>query len=345
MRHIPSLLVLTALCITLSATVTAQSLPGAAPEAVGMSSSRLARIAAVLKEDIDEGRLPGAVVAIARKDKLVYFEAFGFLDKPAGVPMPKDGIFRIASMTKPLATVGALMLYEENKLLVNDPVGKYLPPLGRMSVAVMDPSGKTVTRTEPARRQPTLQDLMRHTSGFSYGNRGNNELHKKYPQGSADTADIMTGPQFIGALNALPLHYQPGTTWQYGLGFDVLGLVVEATARQPLGAFLSERLFRPLGMADTAFVLSAEQAKRFAKALPPDPDTGAAQVNRDPTVAYKFECGGACAFSTATDCLRFAQMLLNRGQLAGTRVPGPKAVDYMTADQLGPEVNVAALRD
>jgi CubicO group peptidase (beta-lactamase class C family) len=169
----------------------------------------------VLKEDIDKGRLPGAVVAIARKGKLVYYEAFGFLDKPAGVPMPKDGIFRIASMTKPLATVGALMLYEENKLLVNDPVGKYLPPLARMTVAVMDPSGKTVARTEPARRQPTLQDLMRHTSGFSYGNRGESDLHRR-PAGVGryrrhhDRAPVHRGAE--GAASPLSARERRGST-------------------------------------------------------------------------------------------------------------------------------------
>jgi CubicO group peptidase (beta-lactamase class C family) len=321
----------------------AQQIPAATPEAVGMSSQRLQRIASILRADIDNGRMPGAVVAIARKGKLVYYEAFGFLNKMAGTPMPKDAIFPIASMTKPLTTVGALMLVEEGRLILNDPVGEYLPQLGKMSVAVMRPG--TAMGTEAARRQPTIQDLMRHTAGVTYGNRGTSELYKMYPQGSWDLAGSLTGPQFIERLASLPLHYQPGTAWDYSFGLDVLGLAIEAVTKQPLSRFLGERLFAPLGMVDTEFVLTAGKARRIARALPAEPETDSRQVVQDRRQPRKFDCGGACAFSTATDYLRFAQMLLNRGTLDGTRILGRKTVEFMTADQLGPEVNIDRLRD
>jgi len=208
----------------------AEQLPIAKPQDVGMSSERMERIGQGLRAEIDKGLMPGAVVAIARKGKLVYYQSFGFLDKAAGIPMVKDAIFNIASMTKPLTTVGALILYEENRLLLNDPVGKYLPILDKMPVA-------TLSGSEPARRKPTLQDLMRHTAGLTYGNRGDTPLHKAYPQGSQDSADTMTSTEFLSKLAALPLHYQPGSTWDYSLGLDVLGLIVESVAGDLLEAF------------------------------------------------------------------------------------------------------------
>ena len=335
------------MALAAAAPVWADPLPASKPEAVGLSSPRLARIGSALRAEIESGRMPGAVVAIARRGTLVYFEAFGFLDKPAGIPMPKDAIFNIASMTKPLTAVGALMLAEEARLLVNDPVGTYLPQLDRLQVAVTRPDagGHVVMSTEAARRKPTLQDLMRHTAGLTYGNRGNTALHTMYPQASAEAADLWTGPQFLDKLGSLPLHYQPGTVWEYGLGFDVLGLAIESVAKQSLGRYLEERLFRPLSMGDTSFVLPADKARRYAKALPADPETGRPQTSRDVTRQRQFECGGGCAVSSAADYLRFAQMLLNRGVLDGTRILGRKTVEYMTADHLGPEVNIERLRD
>jgi CubicO group peptidase (beta-lactamase class C family) len=287
------------------------------------------------------------VIAVARKGKLVYYEAFGYLDKGKGIPMPKDAIFSIASMTKPMVAAGALMLYEESRLLVHDPIGNYLPPLRNMSVAVFrkDASGHDVMEREPARRQPTVQDLMRHTAGFTYGNQGTTELHKLYPGGAGNVGATMTGSEFIEALGKLPLHYQPGTQWDYSYGLDIVGLAIEGVMKQPLGRFLQERLFGPLGMVDTAFTVPKEKAGRIARALPIDPVTGEPQSIRDQTLPWKFECGGGCATSTALDYLQFAQMLLNGGTLDGTRVLGRKTVEYMTADHLGPEVNTDRLHN
>ena len=335
-------------CITIAAAMPALAgdpLPRAKPEAVGMSSERLARIGATLRADIDKGRIPGAVVAIARKGKLVYFEAFGYLDKAAGTPMTTAAIFSIASMTKPIVGVGALMLYEDGALLINDPVSKYLPQIGKMPVAVMrkDAAGQTVVETVPVTRPMLIHDLMRHTSGLIYGGRGATPVHKLYPASSGTSGTTLTGAEFLDKLGTIPLMYQPGSTWEYGLSIDVLGLVVERVSGQSLGQYLQQRLFNPLGMVDTGFIVPADKLKRYAKALPNDPETGKPQTVLDSTKPLKFECGGGCAVSTAADYIRFAQMLQNRGSLGKARILAPRTVEYMTADHLGPEIqnNVA----
>ena len=315
----------------------ADPLPRAEPETVGMSSARLARIGEVLRADIERGRIPGAVVAIARKGKIVYFEAFGYRDKAAGVPMTTDTIFSIASMTKPMVTVGALQLYEQGRVLVDDPVSKYLPQFANMQVARMDPAEQAILDTAPAARQITILDLMRHTSGIIYGGRGSTAVHKLYPASSAAVIS-MTSPEFLDKLGSLPLMYQPGTVWEYGFSTDVLGLVVESITKQTLGQYLQENLFKPLGMSDTGFIVPADKVNRYAKALPKDPDTGKPQSLVDLTKPTKFECGGGCAVSTAGDYLRFAQMLLNHGKLGGERILSRKTVEFMMADQLGPGV-------
>jgi CubicO group peptidase (beta-lactamase class C family) len=312
--------------------------PRAAPETVGFSAERLARIASVLNADIEAGKLPGAVVAIVRKDRLVYFEAFGFRDKAAGVRMTTDTIFSIASMTKPMTTVGALMLTEQGGLEIGDPLARYLPQFAKMNVALRDDSGQTITGTVPAARPITIQDLMRHTSGLIYGGRGTSAVHKLYPSGSASAAAELTGAEFLDKLAGLPLLYQPGTVWDYGFGLDVLGLVVERQAKQPLDAYLGQHLFQPLGMVDTGFLVPPDKAARYAKALPVDPETGKPQSLTDATQPTKFACGGGCAVSTASDYLRFALMLMHGGALGETRILGRKTVEYMLADQLGPDI-------
>ena len=320
-----------------------KALPSGEPEALGFSRERLQRIAQALDDEIARATLPGAVVAIARHGKLAYYESFGLLDPAARVPMPKDAIFSIASMTKPITAVAALMLYEEGRLMVNEPVGKYLPQLGRMRVGTPGCDG-TPAMTVDAARQMTVQDLMRHTAGVSYG-RGNTPLHKICPISSTWSASNWTGAEFLERLGALPLHYQPGSAWEYSLGLDVLGLLVEKVAQQRLRDFLAERLFGPLGMKDTGFVVPPEAIARYAKVLPNDPLTREPQTIRDGTKLHKFDCGGGCALSTAIDYLRFAQMLLNGGELDGVRVLGRKTVEYMTADHLGPEVDATNLRN
>ena len=316
-----------------------EPLPRAKPEDVGMSSGRLARIATTLNADVEHGRIPGAVIAVARKGKLVYFEAFGWRDKATGVKMTTDTIFSIASMTKPMVTVGALMLVEEGGLSVDDPVSKYLPQFATMQVAELDPSGDTITGKTPAKKPITVRDLMIHTSGLVYGGRGTTAVHKLYPAGSGAAAMTLTGQEFLDKLGAAPLLWQPGTVWDYGFGLDVLGLLIERVSEQSLGAYLHERVWQPLGMVDTGFVIPPEKAARYAKALPNDPDTGKPQkVEPDATKPTKFECGGGCAASTASDYLRFAVMLMDKGKFGDKRIIGRKTAEYMLSNQLGPEI-------
>jgi CubicO group peptidase (beta-lactamase class C family) len=314
-------------------------LPRARPEEVGLSSERLARIGETLKADIETGRIPGAVIAIARHGRLVVFDAYGWRDKAAGIPMTIDTIFNIASMTKPMTTVGALMLYERGKMLIDEPLAKYFPKFSTMRVAARDAAGEPTAETVPANRPITIQDLMRHTSGLIYGGRGNTLVHKLYPAGSSDAAREYDGPAFTDKLATLPLLHQPATVWDYGFGLDVLGLTIETIAKQSLGQYLQANLFAPLGMTDTGFSISADKAARYARPLPNDPDTGKPQA-RTPelTQPLKFECGGGCAASTASDYLRFAMMLLSGGRSGEARLLGPRTVAYMLSDQLGSNI-------
>lgn len=325
----------------------AEPLPHAKAEEVGMSSKRLERIGLALGAEIEAGNMPGAVVAIARRGKLVYYEAFGFLDREAGTPMTKEAIFAPASMEKPLIAVAALQLVEAGRLVLGDAVEKYLPQLADMQVAVWgkDASGKAVMRTEPQKRKMTILDLLRHTAGLTYGRRGDTELHKLYPISSNWSAENLTASQFLQRIGKLPLHYQPGTKWDYSLSFDVMGLVIEAISRQPLDQYMQDNLFGPLGMVDTAFVIPPEKADRYAMPLPRDPITGRDQRIRDVRKRPKFACGGGCAAYTAADYLRFAQMLLDHGKLGNVRILSRKSIEYMTSDQLGPEVDIRELRD
>jgi CubicO group peptidase (beta-lactamase class C family) len=328
------------LCLMASGAAFAEDpLPRAKPEDVGMSSERLARIETTLKADIEAGRIPGAVIAVARHGKLVMLDAYGWRDKAAGVAMTTDTIFNIASMTKPMTTVGALMLYEQGKILIDDPLSKYFPKFANMRVATRDANGEPTAETVPANRQITIQDLMRHTSGIVYGGRGTTLVHKMYPAGSGDASHDYDGTAFLDKLASLPLLYQPATVWDYGFGLDITGLIIEKISKQTLGQYLQANLFAPLGMTDTGFSISPDKAARYAKPLPADPDTGKPQA-RSPelTQPLKFECGGGCAASTATDYLRFATMLMNHGRAGEAHLLGRKTVDYMLSDQLGPNI-------
>jgi CubicO group peptidase (beta-lactamase class C family) len=316
----------------------AERLPRAAPETTGFSAERLARLDSALKEDVALGRIPGAVIAIARHGKLVMLNAYGWRDKAANQPMTVDSIFNIASMTKPMTTVGALTLYEQGKLLMEDPLAKFFPKFAGQKVAARDAKGEPTTDLVTARRAITVQDLLRHTSGIVYGGRGTTLVHKQYPDGSASAA-AMTGEAFVDKLAAAPLLHQPGSTWDYGFGLDLTGLIIEQQTNMSLGAYLQRVLFAPLGMKDTGFFLSPEKAARYAKPLPIDPTTNQTQkVSPDLTEKLGFECGGGCAASTAVDYLRFAEMLRNGGRFGESQVLAPRTAAYMLSNQLGPNV-------
>jgi CubicO group peptidase (beta-lactamase class C family) len=325
--------------VSLSLSAAAAELPQRAkPEDAGMSSERLALIGKTINAEIARDQVPGAVLAIVRRGKLVYFESYGYRDKAAGAPMAADAIFNIASMTKPMVAVAGLQLYEQGKLLMDEPVAKYFPKFANMQVAVMDAKRDNIIERVPAVRKITIQDLFRHTSGLIYGGRGTTAVHKLFPEGSGQAAAAMTGPEFIENMATRPLLWQPGSTWDYGFGLDILGLIVEQITEQSLGQYLQEIVWKPLGMNDTTFLIPSEKAGRYAKALPADPDTGRPQALTNLMAKTKFESGGGGAASTASDYLAFASMLANKGSLGGTRVLSRKTTEFMLSNQLGPEV-------
>ena len=336
MRKLSTRLALT-LVLFFTAGAWAQGLPTTRPEEVGLSSERLARIGQVVTADVEKGGLPGAVALIARKGRVAYFESWGFRDKATGAPMTKDAIFRIYSMTKPFTSVAVMMLAEEGRLLLTDPVSKHLPQLAKLPVGVEhvdSATGKTTFYTMPAEREMTIQDLLRHTSGFTYGVFGKSAVKDLYTKAGID-AGVQSNEEMVAKLATVPLHYQPGTTWEYGRSTDVLGRVVEVISGMTLGQFLEARIFRPLRMPDSGFWVATDKQGRIAEPLLTDPDTGKPVKLLDVTAPRKFESGGGGGVSTAGDYARFTQMMLNRGQLDGLRLLSRKTVEYMTADQLG----------
>jgi CubicO group peptidase (beta-lactamase class C family) len=325
----------------------AQPLPAARPEDVGMSSQRLAKIAEVFNAEIKDGKIPGAVIMVARRGKLAYSEALGAQDKAAERPMGKEAIFRIYSMTKALGSVGAMMLVEDGRMQLTDPVSKFLPEFKNVQVSVPrgDAMGQPGYALVAADRQPTIQDLLRHTAGLAYGEITTNALVKGAyakagllkPDFEYNTLDL-TPEEFVGRLAAAPLAYQPGTTWEYSLGVDVLGRVVEKVSGKRLGEFLDERLFKPLKMNDTGFSIPGEKMARLAQPFATDPATGNPNRLIDVSQPPKNDSAGAGSVSTAGDYLRFCQMLLNGGELDGARILSRTTVALMASDHLPPKI-------
>lgn len=322
-----------------SGAVGAAPLPKASkPEDVGFSSQRLQRVTDTFNEHVASGKIPGAVLLIARQGKIAYQQSFGFQDQAANSPMRMDSIFTIASMTKPVTMVAALMLAEEGKLQLMDPASVYLPQLKQLQVGVEveDASGQRTLKLEPARRQVTVQDLMRHTSGMTYGIFGDSLVHRAY-RDARTMDDQQTNAQLIDKLAKLPLAFQPGSTYEYGMSNDVIGRIVEVQSGMDLNRFILERIARPLGMRDTAFVLEAGQTSRLAKAQ--------AKPGAPPVILYnpdkppKWFSGGGGLLSTAEDYARFCHMLLNGGELDGVRLLSRKSVELMTSNHLPPDVN------
>jgi CubicO group peptidase (beta-lactamase class C family) len=304
------------------------------PEDVGLASERLQRLTDTLKTDIDKGIVPGAVALIARRGKIAYEIALGYRDREAGTAMEVDTIFRIASMTKPFTSLAAMMLAEEGKLLIADPVARFIPEFSELKVAVDSDNASTKTLvTEPCRRQLTVQDLLRHTSGFTYAHLTGPLLKQAYE--AADVGDEkQTNAEMAAKLATVPLAYQPGSTWQYGMSTDVLGRVVEAASGMDLDRFIIECICKPLRLGDTSFGPIA-----YARAAQPQVDaaSGKRPPMRDPTVRSNWISGGSALLSTARDYVRFCQMLLNGGDLGGARLVSPATIALMTSDHLTPE--------
>jgi CubicO group peptidase (beta-lactamase class C family) len=340
MREFRSFVCSLILAFCVAAVTWAADLPSAPPENLGFSSERLARIGPVIKAEIEKGQYPGAVILVARKGQIVYFESFGQLDPAGGRPMTKDAIFRLYSMTKPYTSVAAMMLMEEGRLRLTDPVSKYIPAFAKLevSVASTDPyTGVAKYFNVPVDREITIQDLLRHTSGFVYGAyTAHPRVKELYAKEGVDWKGVTPAEQ-IERLAKVPLAHQPGSTFEYSLSTDVLGRVIEVISGMTLGQFLQERIFAPLAMTDSAFIVPKEKLDRLAQPFATDRATNTPINLLDVTVPQKNDAGGAGSVGTAADYARFLQMMINGGQLEGVRLLSPTTVRYMTADHLAPD--------
>ena len=317
--------------------VIAQALPTASPEEVGLSKERLARIAPALSRQIEAKSFPGVVAMVVRKGKIAYFETVGLLDPKTGSPMTKDAIFRLYSMTKPFTSVATMMLVEDGRIRLTDPVGMYLPQLAKLEVLVQttDSSGKPSFTTVPAQRPMQVYDLLRHTSGLVYGSfTPNARIKELYANANVNWQGV-TAQEQLDSFSKVPLAHQPGAAWEYSMSTDIAGRVVEAVTGTSLSRFLDERIFKPLRMMDTTFVVPSQHAKRIAQPLATDKATGNPITLLDVTVAPKNDAGGAGAAGTTIDYARFLQMLANGGQLDGQRLLARTTVRQMTSDHLG----------
>ncbi len=306
-------------------------LPTANPEDVGLSAVALDRLSAALKDRVASGHVPGAVALVARHGKIAYHEAFGQQDPVSGAPMTRDSIFRIYSMTKPIVSVAIMMLWEEGRLLLTDPIGKYIPDLASPQVGVVVDGELTLV---PAKRAITVQDLLRHTSGLTYEFRGNTLVHKAYIAARVSRLKQTNADQ-VATLGSLPLLHQPGAQWEYSRSTDVLGRLVEVISGQTLGAFLSERILTPLGMTDTRFSVPEADHGRIAEPFAKDPEGGMDISLLDVKRTALFESGGGGLVGTAIDYAKFSTMLLNNGRLGDVRLLGRKTIELMTSDHLG----------
>ncbi|MFK7864492.1 MAG: serine hydrolase domain-containing protein [Pseudohongiellaceae bacterium] len=306
------------------------------PESVGMDSDRLDRVTDAMQGLVDQGLLAGVVTMAARDSRIVHFESVGYQDKEAGIPMSNDSIFRIYSMSKPITGVALMMLYEEGLFKLSDPVEKYLPEFKDVQVfAGMDDDGNMIT--EPQNHKMTIRELMSHTGGLTYGIFAQSPVDSMYVEaGMLDTNVSLS--EMVGRLGKIPLKHQPGSAWEYSVSVDVQGYLVEKLAGQSFGSFLEERLFEPLGMVDTDFHVAADKVDRFAQMYVNSPNSLLTPSEMFPgadfTVDPVLEGGGGGLVSTAMDYMRFSQMLLNGGELDGTRILAPLTVDLMHRNQL-----------
>ena len=296
-----------------------------------LNRGALARLRSVLQSHIDRERIPGAVAVVALGGHVEVFEALGRQDPATGTPMQGDAIFRIYSMTKPLVSLVALMLAEEGRLPLGDPVAKYLPEFASVQVGV-EQGGEL--RLQPLQRQPTVHDLLRHTAGLTYEFLGASAVQSQYAEADIGSRS-RSNAEFSKALAALPLAHQPGSCWHYSRATDVLGAVLEVVSGQNLGALLYERVLGPLRMKDTAFSVPEAHWSRIAEPFATDPDSGEPVTMLDPREAPAFESGGGGLMSTAADYVRFLQFMRNGGALEGVRLVSRKTIEWMTSDHLG----------
>jgi CubicO group peptidase (beta-lactamase class C family) len=334
MRAVKTLAVSFFLGFALVASVAAQNLSTAKPDEVGLSAERLDRITQWLGAEVSKGTIPGAVTMIVRNGKVAYFEAAGVLDPETKAPMTKDAIFRIYSMSKPITTVAAMMLVEQGKITLDEPVAKYIPAFKAMKVGIESKGedGKPELHLVDARKPITIQDLLRHTSGITYGFFGDLLVKKAYLDAHVFDYKI-DNAEFAERIAKLPLAFQPGTTWDYSHSTDILGRLVEVVSGKSLYQFEKETILDPLGMTDTDFyVADKTKQARIAEPFPNDRVIGTDANFNDPRVVEKWESGGGGMVGTVSDYARFLLMLSNGGTLDGKRYLGPKTIAYMTSD-------------
>jgi CubicO group peptidase (beta-lactamase class C family) len=303
----------------------------AAAQRLGFFPDRTQHLMDFLQAEVDRKRLPGAVALISRRGQVVLHESVGWQNPQDAVPMALDSIFRIYSMTKPIVSVAIMMLMEQGKLMLSDPIARYLPEFaGAQVMAHVD--GHAVL--QKPKGVPTVQDLLRHTAGFTYEILGNEPIQRQYAQARLASRD-RSNRDFAKALAAMPLAFEPGTVWEYSRATDLLGALLEVVAGQSLGAFLQEQIFAPLGMVDTGFAVPKENHYRIAEPFAKDPDGGMSIKLIDIRQPVALESAGGGLVSTAQDYARILQCLQNGGELGGVRLLAPNTVRYMTADHLG----------
>ena len=306
-----------------------EGLPRAVPEDVGMSTSRLERIAPVMQRWVDDGKIPCVLTMIAREGRLVHFEKFGTQDVATAKPVEFDTIFRIYSMTKPITSIAVMMLYEEGHFQLGTPVSEFIPAFKDMQVYTED--GRTTVDTE---REMTIKHLLTHTSGLIYGGDWEHPINERYRAADFYGGDLAHMAQELGSI---PLLHHPGDGWNYGMSTDVLGYLVEVVSGIPFEEFLKTRILNPLGMNDTAFSVPAEKADRYATLYEPTEDGGIQVLENAPVASGPlsfFHSGGAGLLSTAADYLRFCQMLLNDGELDGVQLLGRKTVELIRMNHI-----------
>lgn len=305
------------------------------PEEVGLSGAQLARLEAVTRAHIDAGLMPGAIMVVVRDGKIAWQRVLGQRDKAKNEPMRPDSLFRLYSMTKPIVSVATMMLVEQGRLQIDDPVSRFIPEFADAMVGIEKPGadGKPALELVAPARPMTVQDLLRHTSGLIYGTRGESLVNKAYVE--ARIGDRAVGNEELARRVAkLPLRFSPGTRWEYGVSTDILGRVVEVVTGTTLGAALEQMIFKPLGMVDTAFVLPAEKLDRAAQPAASHKDRPMTP-RFDVGVKAAYESGGGGLIGSTDDYLRFMTMLANGGALKGTRLLGAQTLEFMTADHTG----------
>lgn len=340
MSRIPTLFVI-ALLLTPAVAAWGQSPVAVSPEKSGLSKERLDYLSSILQTHVKEERMAGVTALIAHHGKIGYFESFGTRDVDAGDPMEKDSIFGIASMTKPITSAAVMMLYEKALFGLDEPVSRYIPELGNMEVVVEEEDPKTgapTHRLEPAKRDMTIRDLLRHTSGLISGNYGIADIDEKYSEMRGRRRDG-TLEDSMKILGKMPLRYHPGTTWAYGRSTDVLGRLVEVVSGRTFDRFLEEEIFEPLGMTDTGFHVPRNKLDRLATVYGRNEDMTIRPLSsrryRNRLEPPTYLSGGGGLVSTAGDYFKFCQMMLNGGELGGVRILSRKTVELMTRSHLG----------